>query len=170
MKKSWKFATAAALLALIVWCGWYSRPVSIFDLKPELEPATINVYIGRFDDSARGHGYRDLDVDAGTPEGLALLEQVEAIRIRRSPLNPLRNVLPPTTTGRQAGPGQYNYAIHIFGTDGSWVALQFLLDEWKYELPEQAQYLPCLVSDGKAIGQTLGDKLWEIAQQIESDS
>ena len=170
MKKGWKFAIAAALLALIVWCGWYSRPVSIFDLKPELEPADINIHIQRFDDSARGYERRSLDVNADTPEGQTLLEQLEAIRIRRSPLAPLRNILPSTITGRQTKPGQYNYAIHIFGTDGSWVALQFFLDEWKYDLPEQAQYLPCRVSDGKALGQALGDELWEIAQQIESNS
>ena len=169
MKKSWKIAAAAALLALVCWCGWYSRPVSIFDLKPELEPADINILIQRFDDSARGHERRSLDVDADTPEGQALLEQLEAIRIRRPPLNLLRNVLPSTIAGRQTEPGQYNYAIHIFDTDGSWVALQFFLDEWKYDLPEQPQYLSCRVSDGKALGQALGDELWEMAQQIESN-
>ena len=170
MKKRWTITVLAALLALVCWCTWYSRPVSIFDLKPELEAADINIHIQRFDDSVRGYERRSLDVDADTPEGQALLEQLEAIHIRRSPLAPLRNILPSTITGKQAEPGQYNYAIHIFGTDGSWVALQFFLDEWKYDLPEQPQYLPCLVSDGKAIGQTLGNKLWEIAQQIESDS
>ena len=169
MKKRWTITVLAALLALVCWCSWYSRPVSIFDLKPELEPADINIHIQRFDDSAQGYERHSLDVDADTPDGQALLEQVESIRIRRSPLDPFRNVLPSTITGRQTEPGQYNYAIHIFGTDGSWVALQFFLDIWKYDLPEQAQYLPCRVSDGKALGQALGDELWEIAQQIESN-
>ena len=108
-------------------------------------------------------------MDAGTPEGQALLKPLEAIRIRRSPLNPLRNILPPTTTGRQTEPGQYNYVIHVFGANGGWTALQFFLDEWKYDLPEQPQYLPCRVSDGKALGQVLGDQLWEMAQEIESN-
>ena len=164
MKKSWKIAAAAALLALVCWCGWYSRPVSIFDLKPELEPADINIHIQRFDDSAQGHERRDLDVDATTPEGQALLEQLEAIRICRPPLNPLRNVLPSSFAERQTEPGQYNYVIHVFGANGGWAALQFFLDEWEYDLPEQLQYLPCRVSDGKSLGQALGDKLWEMAQ------
>ena len=169
MKKSWKIAAAAALLALVCWCGWYSRPVSIFDLKPELEPADINIHIQRFDDSAQGYERRSLDVDADSPEGQALLEQVESIRIRRSPLNPLRNILASSFTGRQVQTGQYTYGVHVFGTGGGWVSLEFFLDEWKYDLPEQAQYLPCRVSDGKALGQALGDELWEIAQQIESN-
>ena len=160
----WKRWIVPTLLALVCWCGWYSRPVSIFDLKPELEPANINIHIQRFDDSVQGHEHRDLDVDAGTPEGQALLEQLEAIRIRRSPLNPLRNILPSTTTGRQTESGQYNYVIHVFGANGGWAALQFFLDEWEYDLPEQPQYLPCRVSGGASLGQALGDKLWDIAQ------
>lgn len=170
MKKGWKFAAAAALLALVCWCGWYSRPVSIFDLKAELDPSDINIHIQQFDDGTQGHERRSLDVDVGAPEGQALLEQLEAIRIRRSPLNPLRNLLPSTTTGRQTESGQYTYVIHAFGTDGGWVSLEFFLDEWKYDLPEQSQYLPCQVSDGKTLGQALGDQLWEMAQQAESKS
>ena len=89
MKKRRMIPILAALLALVCWCAWYSRPVSIFGLKPELQPADINILIQRFDDSARGHERRSLDVDADTPEGQALLEQLEAIHIRRSPLAPL---------------------------------------------------------------------------------
>ena len=170
MKKRWKIAAAAALLALVCWCAWYSRPVSIFDLKPELEPADINIHIQRFDGSVQGHEHCDLDMDADTPEGQALLEQLEAIRIHRSSLNPLRKVLPPSFTGRQTQDGQYTYVIHVFGTGGGWVSLEFFLDEWKYDLPEQAQYLPCRVSDGETIGQVLGDQLWEMARKIESIS
>ena len=92
------------------------------------------------------------------------MEQLEAIRICRPPLNPLRNVLPSSFAGRQTEPGQYNYVIHVFGANGGWAALQFFLDEWEYDLPEQLQYLPCRVSDGKSLGQALGDKLWEMAQ------
>ena len=170
MKKRWTITVLAALFALVCWCTWYSRPVSIFDLKPELEAADINIHIQRFDDSVRGYERRSLDVDADTPEGQALLEKVESIRIRRSPLNPLRNILSSSFTGRQVQTGQYTYGIHVFGTGGGWVSLEFFLDEWKYDLPEQTQYLPCRVSDGKTLGQTLGDKLWEMAQEGESNS
>ncbi|MEG1657870.1 MAG: hypothetical protein RR288_02320 [Oscillibacter sp.] len=168
MKKRWKIAGLAALLALICWAAWYGRPVSVLDLNPELEPVGISLFIERFGDTVQGNAHRDLNVDATAPEGQALLEQLEAIRIRRSPLNPLRKVLPSTGTGRQTQDGQYHYVIHVFGTDG-WVALQFLIDEWSYDLPEQPQYLPCRVFDGEAIGQALGDKLWEMAQEIESN-
>ena len=160
MKKHWTLPVLAVLLALVFWCSWYSRPVNIFDLKPELDPAIISVRIQRFGSSAQNHEHRDLDMEADTPEGQVLLEQLETIRLRRSPLNPLRSILPSIFGGRQTTEGQYGYVIHVFGTNG-WIALQFFLDEWDYNLSGQGQYLPCRVADGEVLGQSLGDQLWE---------
>jgi len=170
VKKHWKISAAAALAAVICWCIWYSQPITVFDLKPELEPAVIDIYIQRFGDSSEKNESLIFDVNAATPEGRVLLEQLEVIRIRRSPLNPLRKVLPSTFTGRQTQDGQYNYVIHVFGASGGWIALQIFIDEWAYDLSEQPQYLPCQVSGGKSIAQTLGDELWQMAQQAKSIS
>ena len=66
MKKRWKIAAAAALLALVCWCGWYSRPVSVETLFPDLEPDMADVLLIQFD--GRNHNSRSLRFSAGTPE------------------------------------------------------------------------------------------------------
>lgn len=178
MKKHWKLALAAAvLLALAVWCAWCARPVSVFDLEPELEPASIHVSILQYGEPYEEVPHLHFDIGADTAEGQSLLTELEAIVIRRSPLDPLRSfywryltaVFPPTITGRQTAPGQYQYMLHVTGS-GDWIALQFNLDEWEYHLPEQPNDFPCQVSDGVLLGESLEDKLWEMAQQVKSDS
>lgn len=178
MKKYGKPAPAVAvLLALVCWCAWYARPIKALDLNPELEPASISVSITRFGEPYEGAESLHFDLDADTSAGQSLLTDLEAIVIRRSPLNPLRSfywryltdVFPPTISGRQTAPGQYQFMIHIWDS-GAWIALQFNLDEWEYDLPEQPQYLPCRVSDGVAAGQAIGDELWEMAQRAEYNS
>lgn len=169
---NWKYWISPALLALVLLAGlWYYRPVDIYTLAPALEPAGISVVINRFsEDEAMGHGFRNFDVDAASPQGLALLERLEALRIRRPPTNLLLQILTPTTSGRQVQDGDYNYVIHIFGQDGGWVALQFFIDAWEYDTPRQSQYLSCRVSGGADSGRALGDYLWELSQEFESDS
>ena len=102
--------------------------------------------------------------------GVPPLERLEALRIRRPPTNLLFQLLTPTTSGRQVQDGDYNYVIHIFGQDGGWVALQFFIDAWEYDTPRQSQYLSCRVSGGADTGRALGDYLWELSQEFESDS
>lgn len=178
MKKRRKFALAVAvLLALAVWCGWYARPVSLFELNPDLVPASVHVSIIQYGEGYEDPAHLSFDIDAGTPQGQALLADLEAIVLRRSFWNPLRSfywkhltaVFPPTITGRQTEPGQYQYMIFAAGSS-DWISLQFNLDEWEYDLPEQPSYFPCRISDGIPLGQSLGDKLWEMAQQSDSDS
>lgn len=178
MKKRWKLAlTAAVLLALVCWSAWYARPVSMFDLKPELEPKTISVSVMRFGEPYEEVPHLHFDISADTAEGQSLLTELEAIVIRCSPLDPLRSfywkyltaVFPPTIAGRQTEPGQYQYMIFVSGSS-DWISLQFNLDAWEYDLPEQPSYLPCQVTDGIPLGQSLGDKLWEMARQFDSDS
>lgn len=94
-KKHRAIAGIAALLALTCCAAWYSRPVYVLDLKPDREPVRIDIYIRQSGGTAEENKSLLLDVDTGDAEGQALLEQLKAIRIRRSPLNPIRQVPPP---------------------------------------------------------------------------
>lgn len=154
----------AALAAFLLY---YSRSLSPLDLNGALEPAVIDVSIQRFGADYKGNESRSFQLEASSPQGSALLEELNGLRLRRSPLNPLRELharfFTTSITGRQTHPGEYNYVIHIFGKNGGWIGLQFFIDQWGYDTPKNANYLPCFVSDGQAAGQTLGDKLWDLA-------
>lgn len=184
MSKTKKVLCGLAVL-LLLWGLWYTRPMSPLDLAPDLEPAAVDISILRFDGDRPSVSlipfaedyqitkHRELELDVSTPEGQALLEQLDSIHIRRSPLNPLRHLWGELfgwrTTGRQTETGDYNYVIHLFGRDG-WATLQFFIDEWEYSAPGQPKYLPCSVKDGETVGRALGDQLWQMAQPTESES
>lgn len=171
MKKHWKYYISPVLLACILLAGlWYYRPVDLHTLSPGLEAETINVLIERFGDDAKDNQYRHFDVAADSPEGQAILSAMEDLPLRRPPTNLLLQILTPTATGRETQTGDYNFVVRVFDQSAGWVALQFFIDEWKYDTPNQAQYLPCHVKNGKALGRALGDILWEKAPESESSS
>ena len=168
--KNWKYWISPILLVLLLLVGlWYYRPVTLDILYSDLDPAGISVSVMRLsgDDFERAHFNL---TDASSPEASELLDQLNALSIRRPPTNLLLQILTPTTSGRQVQDGDYNYVIHIFGQDGGWVALQFFIDAWEYDTPRQSQYLSCRVSGGADSGRALGDYLWELSQEFESDS
>ena len=168
-QQTWKYWISPILLVLLLLAGvWYYRPVTLDTLYPDLDPAGISVSVMRLsgDDFERAHFNL---TDASSPEASELLDHLNALSIRRPPTNLLLQLLTPTSTGRQVQDGDYNYVIHIFGKDGGWVALQFFIDEWKYDTPSQSQYLPCRVANGAAVGQALGDYLWDLSQSIDSE-
>lgn len=161
MKRSrWNlFRWAAPALSIVLLLGaWYARPLAATDLIDIGQPYGINVYIRQLGDSAAQERTGNFNVEMDTPEGKALLEQLESTRFHRSLLNPLRQFLPDTSTGRQTTAGDYNYVVRVFGSEGH-AALQFFVDEWEYDTSRQSQYLPCTMSNGAFVGRQWGDEL-----------
>ena len=170
MKKGWKFAIAAALLALIVWCGWYSRPVGVETLFPNLEPDMADVLLIQF--NGRSHESRSVRFSAGTPEFDAFWSQIQGLRFRRSPLNPLLQALPflenAVSTSKTLEDGDISNMVIGFAQDNGqevWRSeeLSFCVDAWHYEDFAHSVSLPLMMNNGKQAGQKLAHALWEQA-------
>lgn len=166
MQKSRRWIIAIALVAILAAAAlWYTRPLTLPALLGA-EPTGIHVLINRFDGTGNSQ-VRDLTADCDqVPEAMALFEEVT---VRRSLLNPLRSLLPSSTSGTPTHAGDYNYLLMLTGPEGEMVTLQWFIDGWSYIAPGSDQYLPCSVSASRS-GQELGDALWELSQPVESDS
>ena len=171
MKKGWKFAAAAVLLTLVCWCVWYSRPVGVETLFPDLKPDMADVLLIQFD--GRGHESRSLRFSAGTPEFDAFWGQIQDLRFRRSPLNPLLQALPflenTTSTSKALEDGDISNMFIGFAQDNGqevWRSeeLSFSVDAWHYEDHTHSVSLPLMMKNGKEIGQELAHVLWEQAE------
>ena len=170
MKKGWKFVAIAALLALVCWCGWYSRPVGVETLFPDLEPDMADVLLIQFD--GRGHESRSLRFSAGTPEFDVFWEQIQELQFRRSPLNPVMQLFPffenAVNTSRTLEDGDINNMFIGFAQDNGqevWQSeeLTFSVDAWHYEDLAHGVSLPLMMKNGKETGQELAHALWEQA-------
>ena len=154
-------AGVAALVLLIGLYWWYTRPVGIYELAPELEITKNCAHMDRF--GADDFEHRDADVSLDTEEGKAILTQLEQLRLRRSIFNPLRQYLPSRVTGRAMEKGDYSYVIHLTGT-GSYCHLQFFGDRWSYTTPKEKDYFPCHIPQGEETGNRIGNALWELGK------
>lgn len=163
MKKKLALLTLAVV---VLWSIWYAWPRPFLKMTPE--PANIEVAIRRFGETAEESSWRTFNVAVDSPEGAALTNAMADLRVCRSPLDPLRQLLQSTATGRKTAPGDYNFIIHIFAAEGGWTAVQFFLDDWEYGTSRQSRYLSCLVSGGEATGRELGDFLWDMSYKIDS--
>lgn len=165
MRKSRRWIIAIALVVMLAAAGlWYTRPLTLPALLGT-EPAGIHVVIIRFDEMGSSHS-RELMADcAQAPE---VMEALEELTVRRDLLNPVRDLFPPTATGRSTQAGDYNYLLILTGREEGRITLQWFIDRWTYDTPSTGQYLPCSVSASRS-GQELGDVLWELSQPIESN-
>lgn len=168
MKKRWRIAAAAALLALVCWCGWYSRPVGVETLFPDLEPDMADVLLIQFD--GRNHNSRSLRFSAGTPEFDTFWGQVQSLRFRRSPLSPLVQVMPflenAFNTSKTLEDGDISNLFIGFAQDNGqevWRSeeLSFVVDAWHYEDHTHGVSLPLMMKNSKETGQELAHTLWE---------
>ena len=167
---------AAALLALAVWCAWYARPVTIHDLGPDMKPEIISIMLIR-----NGGGsdieHRDLRlVEEDDPDYPPVLEQLEGLRFRRRPTNPLLQAMPfLDTLGSDRVRTIDDYAYHFYirmrdQGDSDWtVYLTCNFDAWSYLDYDHGVSLPLYVSHAHETAKALGDQLWELAGKAESN-
>lgn len=155
LKARWKLLTAILVLAL--GCLWYSRPVNIYGLAPEMrEPDYIHLYLQELSASAELHS-RDLTPE--DPEWEAVLERLEALRFRRPPWNALLQFLDRNFVyGRQADPGDWHLMLAVSGPGGG-AQIQFFIDEWMYSSPHSNRNLTLWAKDGREAGNALAEAL-----------
>lgn len=159
------------LLLLILWCLWYLRPVGVETVFPGLEPDVIEVGITDFNDQEQGN--KTLRLDKGTVEYDALWPELQTLRFRRSPLNPLRQALPFLNAGIQNKHPEGDDITDLSftfrqdnGEDGMICQLRFFVDQWYYDRTLGGPVLPLGMEDGKAVGQELAQRLWDQAERF----
>lgn len=164
-----KKAVLWSLLALAAaWCLWYSRPVDIYFL---LRPHEAEFISGVVNPQAGfpQPDFKNFDLAAGDPEMEELMEQLENLRFRRSPLEPLLKLLPTMGSSAKTINAEQDYSFHLyFHSDKSEYVLpvKFWIDEWSYGRYEN---LPLYVSHGQDRGREIGHLLDEIAEKAESN-
>lgn len=151
------------------------RPADIYTLSPDLDPVLIDISIlrnGGGGDLQNSH-LRYEKGDAGFDEALA---EIESLRFRRPPINPLFQALPflPEIGTQNHTIDDYDYHIDIaLGSGDSTVwdgNISYVLGTWEYRDYDHSVSLPLTMKDGQTVGKELGDKWWQMAQEIDSDS
>lgn len=162
----------AGLLA--VWCLWYSRPVDIHFLLGTAQPdCASGLVIKDVGSPWKSRKERSFTVEG--PDMEALLGELENLRFRRSPLEPLLKILPPlggrsTTTKYEDTDYQIGLCFYSTENQEQWTPLlnlEFWIDRWTYGAYAS---LPLSVSAPQEKGRTLGAWLWDWAEQFDSKS
>lgn len=180
MKREKIFYTAAIVLlvAALIGCLYYKRPLDIKELTGVTDPDDIAISV-ILTDGDMDLQQRDLTLSAGDEGFDELLTQLEAIQFRRPPTNLVRIALPflpelgESSKEWEDGDFQHLYiSLSQPGEDGERVSgfVEFWVDEWKYRDFDRALSLPLAVEDSKATGQDLCAQIWDKATPVESNS
>ena len=158
------------LAVLVIAAGaWYARPVSIHTLMKNRSPDCIGFSVWP-ESSFPVISQRNITFTAETPEADALMERLEAIRFHRSPLEPLLRAIPwPFGSSRTFDPEKdYHLYCIMYNENGETIQqMEFWISDWSYG---PACRLPLYVFNGQEKGRELGAWLWEMAQDVESNS
>lgn len=162
MKKHWRAALIFVIAALPVWGLWYARPVDIYGVAPEVrDPAWISIDIRDLNDDAgqeRPSSSRHLTPE--DPAWEAVLSEIESLRFRRPPWNPVLQFVPQNTvTGRITHDGDRNILFSVGGRRGGSIRVQFFIDEWSYNSPHSNRSLTLWVEDSRRTGDALAEAL-----------
>ena len=166
-KRLW--VPAIIVLLLLLTAIWYSRPVTLPDLLGDQAPQQINILVRRLSDPEPASATASLPLSS--PEGAALLEQLQELSFRRSLTDPL---IKPLTQAVNASHGSVSYetggwsfSLSPTGADGDLAVLNFTVREWSYAAPGQEGFYSCSVPDGEAVGQALAEQLWTLAAESQ---
>ena len=148
------------LVLLLVAAIWYSRPVTLPDLMKGQEPQEPET--------------ATVSVPLTSPEGAALLKQLQDLSFCRSLTDPLIKPLAQAVNASHGSvsyeSGDWMFSLSLAGTDGDFAVLNFTVREWSYAAPGQADFYGCTVPDGEAVGRGLGEQLWALAAKYDLNS
>lgn len=162
------------LVLLLVAAIRYSRPVTLPDLLKDQELQEINVLIRSLGDWAQEPETATVSVPLTSPEGAALLEQLQDLSFCRSLTDPLIKPLAQAVNASHGSvsyeAGDWMFSLSLAGTDGDFAVLNFTVREWSYAAPGQADFYGCTVPGGEAVGRGLGEQLWALAAKYDPNS
>lgn len=163
IKSRWKVLALA--LALVLWAAWYSRPVDIYTLAPEIkEPDAMDITLSELGGGGKDYPLKSLSPE--NPEWDTALEAVESLRFRRPPWNLILQFLPKhTTTGRVTHDGDHQILFSLYKQGEGYIQVQFFIDEWMYHSPHTSRYLTLWVKDSKQTGDALGEILRPLLEE-----
>lgn len=175
MKERLKTAVLVLIVAALAagWF-WYYRPADIYTLSPDLDPVLISISILRNGGGADLQD-RSLRLEAGDEGFDEVLAEIEALRFRRPPTNLLFQAFPfLTEIGTRTYPiDGYDYHIYIgLANEDSTIwdgDISYVLGSWEYRDYDHSVSLPLTMKDGQAVGKSLGDEWWQMAQANDSD-
>ena len=161
LKAHWK-ASAVVLILLLAWGLWYSRPVDIYALAPEVrDPDGITIDIEELTGVGEEPRFCSNPFTPEDPEWETVLSKIEALRFRRSASSALLQFLDQRSTPLHSfQTGDYAAYIHIMRRDGTRLRLQFLADSWQYSSPRSNRCLPLKMRDGAETGLALCQAYW----------
>lgn len=180
MKREKIFYTAAIVLlvAALIGCLYYKRPLDIKTLTGVTEPDNIYISIILTDEDMDLQ-QRDLTLSAGDEGFDELLDRLEEIQFRRPPTNLIRIALPflpelgESSKEWEDGDFQHLYIL-LSQPDGNGNRttghVEFFIDEWEYRDFDRALMLPLAVADSKETGQNLCAELWDKATPVENNT
>ena len=131
----------AAVLALILWTAWYTRPVDVYGLGiGELE--AVNVRISLNEPGVGEQGARSIGLRPGDPLWQTVLDELEALRFRRETL-----------------------VFYLWDTGGETLMLQMNAGKPRYTSPYTRQNLPASLSGGEETAQALAERLRPLLEE-----
>lgn len=159
----------AVTLVMAVWYLWYSRPVDIYHLMGIRKPDAVDILVDRMDNHAAG-GFSSFRLQAGEEDMNNVLQEMESLRFRRSPVDLFQKLA--AKTGLLSGGlgGQFDpdmdYEVWVSLHKGEERSeLRYFGSNWAYEY--DGFLIPVSVTDGLEKGRELGAFLFELRQERE---
>lgn len=161
LKAHWK-PLAAVLTLLLAWGLWYSRPVDIYTLSPEVRnPDGITIDIEELTGVGEEPRLCSNPFTPEDPEWETVLSEIEALRFRRPAGSAFLLFLNQKSTPLHSfQTGDYAAYIHIMRRDGSRLRLDFFVDRWQYSSPHSNRWLPLKMRNGAETGLALCRAFW----------
>lgn len=173
------YITAIVLLvAALIGCLYYKRPLDIKTLTGVTDPDDISISVILVDGSM-DHQQRDLSLSAGDEGFEELLALLEEIKFRRPPTNLIRIALPfLPELGEDSKEWEDGDFQHLYialsqpgeGGERNNGFVEFWVNEWEYRDFARGISLPLAVENSKETGQDLCAQIWDEASPVENDS
>ena len=153
---------------------WYSRPVTLPDLMKGRDLQEINALIWTLGDLSQEPETATVSVSLSSPEGAALLGQLQQLSFRRSLpdrlLKPLAEAVNASSGSVSSEAGDWMFTLSLTSADGDFASLNFTVREWNYAAPGRPDFYGCSVQNGDTVGRSLAEQLWALAAQSNSIS
>lgn len=163
LKAHWKPLTVA--LVILLGAAWYSRPVDVYHLSPEMKNAGhVSLYVRALGNSSEDFLIKELTPD--NPEWDTVMDSVEVLRFRRPPWNILLQFLnQQVITGRQTEDGDFHVMLTLLDRNSGYLQIQFFVDEWTCSSPHSTRSLSLWVKDARETGSTLAKVLLPLMKE-----